>query len=155
MMMVMEMKRAIVIYNTKFGNTEKIAKALARGMEKGGVKVDCVKADEVDVNKLGEYDFLAFGSPTHAFGTSKPMKTFLEKLKSVNLKGKKAFAFDTKFKSWLAGSAAKGIEKRLRGFGMIIVKPYASAIVKGSEGPLAEGMEESFEKVGSEIATLI
>ncbi|MGC8895979.1 MAG: flavodoxin family protein [Candidatus Bathyarchaeia archaeon] len=149
------MKRAIVIYDTKFGNTEKIAKALARGMEKGGVKVDYVKADEVDVNRLGEYDFLAFGSPTHAFGISKPMKTFLEKLKSVNLKGKKAFAFDTKFKSWLAGSAAKGIEKRLRGLGMIIVKLCTSAIVKGSEGPLAEGMEESFEKIGTEIAELI
>jgi flavorubredoxin len=151
----MEMGRAIVVYDTKFGNTEKIAKALARGMEKGGVKVDCVKADEADVNRLGEYDFLAFGSPTHAFGISKPMKTFLEKLKSVNLKGKKAFAFDTKFKSWLAGSAGKGIEKRLSGFGMIIVKPYTSAIVKGSEGPLAEGVDEMFEKIGSEIAELI
>jgi len=28
------MKRAIVIYDTKFGNTEKIARALTRGMEK-------------------------------------------------------------------------------------------------------------------------
>jgi flavorubredoxin len=153
--MVMKMRRAIVVYDTKFGNTEKIAKALARGMEKGGVKVDRVKADEADVNRLGEYDFLAFGSPTHAFGISKPMKTFLEKLKSVNLKGKKAFAFDTKFKSWLAGSAGKGIEKRLRGFGMIIVKPYTSAIVKGVKGPLEESMEEIFEKIGVEIAELI
>ena len=149
------MKRAIVIYDTKFGNTEKIAKALVRGMEKGGVKADCVKADEADVNRLGEYDFLAFGAPTHAFGISKPMKAFFEKLKSVDLKGKKAFAFDTKFKSRLAGSAAKGIEKRLNRFGLIIVKPYTSAIVKGSEGPLAEGMEESFEKIGIEIAGLI
>ncbi|MEM3759487.1 MAG: flavodoxin domain-containing protein [Candidatus Bathyarchaeia archaeon] len=149
------MKRAIIIYDTKFGNTEKIAKALAIGMEKEGVKVDCVKADEVDVDKLGECDFLAFGAPTHAFGISKPMKAFLEKLKSVNLKGKKAFAFDTKYKSRLAGSAAKGIEKRLKEFGMSIIKPYTSAIVKSSEGPLAEGMEESFEKIGSEIAELI
>ncbi|MCP8311306.1 MAG: flavodoxin family protein, partial [Candidatus Methylarchaceae archaeon HK01M] len=82
------MERAIVIYDTKFGNTEKIAKALARGMEKQGFKVDCVRADEVDIDKLIEYDFLAIGGPTHAFRVSKPMKAFLEKLKSVDIKGK-------------------------------------------------------------------
>ncbi|MEM3696620.1 MAG: flavodoxin domain-containing protein [Candidatus Bathyarchaeia archaeon] len=149
------MKRAIIIYDTKFGNTEKVAKALALGMEKGGIKVDCVKVNEIDVNRLVDYDFLAFGAPTHAFGISKPMEVFLEKLKSVNLKGKKAFAFDTKFKSLLAGSAAKGIEKKLKGFGMNIVEPHTSAIVKGSKGPLTEGMEETFEKIGFEIAPLI
>ena len=50
----------MVIYDTKFGNTEKIARALARGVEKQGVKVDCVKAGEVDVDKLVEYDFPAY-----------------------------------------------------------------------------------------------
>jgi flavorubredoxin len=152
----MSMKRAIVIYDTKFGNTEKIAKALARGLEEGGVKVDCVRVEEVDVGRLIEYDFLAFGGPTHGFGISKPMKAFLEKLKNVNIKGKKAFAFDTKLKAWwLPGSAGKGIEKTMKEFGMNIAKPHTSAIVKGVEGPLEEGMEEMFEKIGSEIATLI
>lgn len=150
------MKRALVIYDTKFGNTEKIAKALARGLEEGKVKVDCVKADEVDVTRLGEYDFLAFGGPTHGFGISKPMKAFLQKLRSVDIKGKKAFAFDTKLKAWwLLGSAGKGIEKVLKELGMIIVKPHTSAIVKGVKGPLEEGMVETFERIGSEIATLI
>jgi len=145
------MKRAIVIYDTKFGNTEKIARALARGMENQGVKVDCVKVDEVDVDKLVEYDFLAIGGPTHAFGVSKPMKAFLEKLRSVGIKGKKAFAFDTKYRSWLAGCAGKGIEKALKGLGMSIVKPHSSAVVTGNEGPLEEGMEEMFEQIGGEM----
>jgi len=149
------MKRAIVIYDTKFGNTEKVARVLARGMEKQGVKVDCVKVDEVDVNKLVTYDFLAIGGPTHAFGVSKPMKAFLEKLRSVDVKGKKAFAFDTKLKSRWAGSAGKRIEKTLKGLGMSVVKPHSSAIVKVAEGPLEEGMEEMFEQIGGEIAGLI
>ena len=146
------MKRAIIIYDTKFGNTEKIARALARGMEKQGVKVDCVKADEVDVDKLGRYDFLAIGGPTHAFGVSKPMKAFFEKLKSLDIRGRKAFAFDTRLESWWAGSAAKGIEKSLKKLGMKIVKSRESAIVKGREGPLEEGIEEKFEQMGVEIA---
>jgi flavorubredoxin len=145
------LKRAIVIYDTKFGNTEKIARTLASGIEKQGVRVDCIKADEADISKLVEYDFLAIGGPTHAFGVSKPMKAFLEKLRSVDLKGKKAFAFDTKYKSWLAGSAGKGIEKTLKGLGMSIVKPHSSAIIKAAKGPLEEGMEETFEKIGSEM----
>ena len=145
------MKRAIVIYDTKFGNTEKIARALAHGMEKQWIKVVCVKTNEVDIDKLVEYDFLAVGGPTHTFGVSKPMKAFLEKLKRVDLKGKKAFAFDTKYKSWWAGSAGKRIEKTLKKLGMSIVKPHASAIVTGSEGPLQEGMEELFEQIGSEL----
>jgi len=149
------MKRAIVVYDTKFGNTEKIARALARGIEKQGVKVDCVKADEVDVDKLVKYDLLAIGGPTHAFGVSKPMKAFLEKLRSVDIKGKKTFAFDTKLKAWWAGSAGKGIEKKLKGLGMSIVKPHSSAIVKASEGPLEEDMEEMFEQIGGEITELI
>jgi len=149
------MKKAAVIYDTKFGNTERMAKVLASGMEEQGVEVDCVRVDEVDVDKLGEYDFLAIGGPTHGFGVSKPMKAFLEKLRSVDIKGKKAFAFDTKLKSRLAGSAGKGIEGKLKTLRTSIVKPHSSAIVKGTEGPLEEGMEEMFRQIGAEIAELI
>jgi len=32
------------------------------------------------------------------------------------------------------------------------VKPYSSAIVKGREEPLEEGVEERFKQIGAEIA---
>ncbi len=149
------MSKAIVIYHTKFGNTEKIAKALARGMEKQGVKVDCVRLDDVNINRLVEYDILAIGGPTHVRGPSKPMKDFLEELKGVDLSGKKTFAFDTRMKAWWAGSAGKRIEKKLKKMRMNVVKPRSSAIVTGNEGPLEEGMEEMFEQIGVEIAESI
>ena len=44
---VSELPKAIVIFDTVFGNTEKIARALASGIEKQGIEVDCVKVDEV------------------------------------------------------------------------------------------------------------
>lgn len=148
-------KKAIVIYDTNFGNTEKIAKAIAEGMEEQGVKVDLINAEEVDASKLGEYDMLAVGGPTHVHGVSKPMKAFLERLRSVDVKGRKAFAFDTKMKAWWAGSAAGGIQKGLKKARMSILKPHSSAIVTGREGPLEEGMEETFRQIGAEIAELI
>jgi len=146
------MSGAIVVYDTMFGNTEKIARALAEGMEKQGVHVDCLKVDRVNISRLGEYDLLAIGGPTHAFGLSKSMKDFLQKLEKVNLGGKRAFAFDTKMKSRFAGSAGKRIEEKLKKLGMDIVKSHVSAIVKGREGPVEEGAEETFRQIGIEIA---
>ena len=145
------MKKVIVIYHTQFGNTEKIAKALALGLGEQGIVVDCIKFEEVEVDKLMEYDLLAIGSPTYMRGISKPMKSFLEKLEQVTVKDKEVFAFDTKFKGFLAGSAGKGIEKRVSRIGMRIVKPYDSAIVTGGEGPLQDSMEEKFHQIGIEI----
>lgn len=141
-----------MVYDTKFGNTEKIAKVLAEGMKGQGVEVDCFKVGEVEINKLNDYDLLVIGGPTHKFGISDPMKDFLEELESAGIRGKKAFAFDTKMKSRFAGSAGKGIEKRLKKLQMSIVKPHASAIVKGMEGPLEEGVEETFKEIAGEIA---
>ncbi len=146
------MSGAIIVYDTLFGNTEKIARALADGMEKQGVHANCLKVDEVDFSRLGEYDFLAIGGPTHAFGPSKPMKDFLQKLEKVNLAGKRAFAFDTKVKFKFAGSAGKKVEKKLKKLGMEIVKSHVSAIVKGKEGPLEEEAEETFRQIGIDIA---
>ena len=147
------MTKAIVIYHTQFGNTEKIAKEVASGIGEQGIDVDCIRVEEVQVDKLKEYDLLVIGGPTHGFGMSKPMKEFIEKLERVDLHNKKAFAFDTKNRSRFWGSAAKGIEKRLKRLGLNIVKPAASAIVKGLKGPLEDGLEEKFKQIGVELAS--
>jgi len=153
------MKKAIVIYDTRFGNTEKIAKSLSKGLKEEGVEVDCVKIDEVDVDKLPEYDFLAVGGPTHMASMSEPMKEFLEKLKTVDIRGKKGFCFDTRnhsrFNRFNLNSAAKRIEKKLKKMKVRMIEPRESAIVEGREGPLEEGARETFEKLGREIAELI
>lgn len=145
------MKKAIVLFDTKFGNTERIAKALALGIEKQGIDVDCVNVENVQIDKLSEYDLIAIGGPTHGFGMSEPTKRFIKKLESLNLRNKSAFAFDTKTGSRFWGSAAKGIEKRLKKLGLNVVKPYASAIVKGLKGPLEDDMERKFTQIGTEL----
>ena len=100
------MSKALVVYHTVYGNTEKVAKALEKGLEGSGVDVNCVPIDAVELDKLSGYDLLVVGGPTQNLGASKPMQAFLERLKSVTgLSGKKAFALDTKYKSRFAGSA--------------------------------------------------
>jgi len=149
--------KASVVYDSVYGNTEKVAKALAAGLESGGVDVNVVKVDAVRFDELGGVDLLCVGSPVHAWSASKPVKEFLERLKSVEgLTGKKAFAFDTKMsKSRLAGSAGGKIERKLKDLGLTIAKQSESAIVKGREGPLEESAEGTFKQTGAELAKML
>jgi flavodoxin len=151
--------RACVIFDTRYGNTEKIAKSFETGLKQAGVQTVCVNARNVAVDSLKQYDLICVGAPTEAFTASKPMKEFLGKLKSIDLSGKYGFAFDTKLDSRFSGSAAKFIEKDLRNLGFQIIAPRESAIVFGvkkEEGgaKLKEGEEKRFEQIGNEIAKM-
>jgi flavodoxin len=149
--------KALVVYDSVYGNTEKVARALAKGLEDGGVDVECARVVAVKFDELSGYDLLVVGSPVHAWSVSKPTKGFLERLKSVEgLSGKKAFALDTKMsRSRLAGSAGRKIEGKLKSLGLTIARPHASAVVKGREGPLEEGAEETFKQLGTELAKMM
>jgi menaquinone-dependent protoporphyrinogen IX oxidase len=125
-------RRALVAYGSRFGNTQRIAEALAKGLrEVPGVSVDCLFIDEVDPGRLGRYDFLAVGGPTEVMSASGPMKNFLAKLPTVELRGKRGFAFDTRYTAPLSGSAGRYIEKHLERIGVEILRRHRSAYVRG------------------------
>jgi flavorubredoxin len=160
--------KAIVIYHSRYGNTERIAKSLAIGLkEASGIQDavcfsirDIVLSSAVDDNSLEQYDIICIGAPTEGFSAPKPIKEFLVKLKRLNLVGKHGFAFDTKVDSKLSGSAAKFIEKELKSQGLQIVAPRQSAIVfalkeMGSitDARLKEGEDERFEQIGLQLGT--
>jgi flavodoxin len=150
------MTKALIVYHSLFGNTEKVANALATGLQSGGCDAETVKVDAVNFSSLSDVDLLCVGTPVHAFNISKPVKEFLEQLMNQkDLSGKKAFAFDTKMKSRLAGTAGGKIEKKLKELGIEIIKPAKSAVVKGREGPLEEGAEETFRQIGVELAKMM
>ena len=149
------MSKAIIVYDSRFGNTERVARALSTGLETGGINSDLIRASNDAALRLQEYDALFVGCPTHAWRPSKSVKEFLAALDESSVRGKKAFAFDTKYSSRFAGSAAKHIEKALSKKGAEIIRERVSAIVEGNEGPLAAGTEDRFIKIGGEIATLL
>ena len=130
--------KALVVYDSKYGNTEKVAKAIVTALGKDE-DVKLAKTDSVTGNDMSALDLLIVGSPVQAWKPSKAVRGFLSNLKSKKLPGVQAAAFDTKFSSKLAGSAAKSIANALEKSGCsIIVKPE-SFFVKGMEGPLSEG----------------
>jgi flavodoxin len=163
--------KAIVIYHTRFGNTERIAKSLETGLKEASGIEDVICAnvrdiavlsavDDEDNNSLKQYDIICIGAPTEGFSAPKPIKEFLGKLKRVNLAGKYGFAFDTKVDSKLSGSAAKFIEKELKNQGLQIVAPRESAIVFALKetgtitgAKLKEGEEKRFKEIGLQLGT--
>jgi flavorubredoxin len=162
--------KAIVIYHTRYGNTERIAKSLEMGLkEASGIgNVVCINVRDVVISEaaagandfLKEYDIICIGAPTEGFSAPKPIKEFLGKLKRINLTGKYGFAFDTKVDSKLSGSAAKFIEKELKSQGLQIVAPRESAIVFALKemgtitgARLKEGEEKRFKQIGLQLGT--
>src|SRR5579872_880954 len=108
-------KRAIVIYDSRFGNTKKVAKCLKTGLEDVGINVDCFETNEIKIETLKKYDLICVGAPTEIFTSSVAMKEFLTRLGTTSeLEGKFGFAFDTKVSPGIFGSAARFIENHLK-----------------------------------------
>jgi flavorubredoxin len=156
--------KSIIIYHTRFGNTERIAKSIEMGLKKasGLQDVVCIKVTDVMavIDSVKEHDLICIGAPTEGFTAPKPIKQFLRKLKSRDLSGKYGFAFDTKVESRLAGSAAKFIEKELTSQGLQLIAARRSAIVYPvkemgsiSGARLKEGEDKTFEQVGLQLGT--
>jgi flavodoxin len=149
-------KRAMVIFDTRFGNTEKIARWFESGLQEADIETLCISAKTVSVEALKEYDLICVGAPTEWHTSSKPMKELLKKLENVDFSGKYGFAFDTRLDRLFSGSAAKFIEKRLKHLGLEIIAQSESATVFLEHGQvgdawLKEGEEKRFERIGRQV----
>jgi flavodoxin len=130
--------RVLVVYDSKFGNTEKLAQAIAEQLRQRG-HVMVTTADRPQRHTLEEVDLLVVGGPTQGHGSSPAMRGWLKGLQSGH--GLPAAAFDTRLAKprWLTGSAAKVIAGRLGGLGFDLVADPESFFVGHSEGPLLDG----------------
>ena len=138
--------KALVIYDSVFGNTEKVAQAIGKAL--GTKSVTVKKVTEVGDSDLKDVDWIITGSPTRAFRPSEGMTAFLKKLAMGSLKGIRAVVFDTRIpletiKSkafrFIVGYAAPAMAKVLQTKGAEVVGKPEGFFVLESEGPLAEG----------------
>ncbi|MHA2010275.1 MAG: flavodoxin domain-containing protein [Promethearchaeota archaeon] len=147
--------RIIVLYDSMFGNTKKTANAILRGLEAGDNIVDSCSIYDCEIENLVSYDAIGIGGPTHNLGMSKAMKAFVKKLHNINLKGKKAFVFETKLNSSLAGSSGKKILKQLIKMKMKILHKIITGVVTGKKGPLKEDTVKRMEQIGLKLADIL
>lgn len=142
----MIMTERLVIYDSVFGNTAKVAKAIGEVID-APVK----KVTEVSPADLENLKILFVGSPTRAFNPTPAIKGFLNGLKNNSLVNVQAAAFDTRiplqdidsrfFRSFIKtmGYADKKIAKQLTKKGVTLALDSEGFAVKDSEGPLKEG----------------
>lgn len=133
-------RHALVIYDTRYGNTMQIAEALAKGIsEVPGIVASCHNAAEVHGEDLEMAELLVIGGPTEYFGASHHIREFFGRIGAFDLHGKLGFAFDTHAATPLAGAASRLIEKDLRRLGVVLLEPRHSAITRATSEPGAGG----------------
>jgi flavodoxin len=151
----------LVVYDSYFGNTEKIALEIGKSF---GDDVPVKRPADVDIGSLKSLDLLVVGAPTRAFRPSDAIKAFLKEIPNDSLKNVKVAAFDTrmdpkdvgnpvlKFMAGIFGYAAEPIAKGLAKKGGVLVGKPMGFVVLDSEGPLREG---ELEKVATWVETLL
>ena len=88
------MKKVLVLYYSRTGNTEKMANAVAEGLQSGG-DVEVELSFHVDAESLGVYDAILVGAPTYHHDMPVDFKNLFEEaaVQGLNLKGKVGAVF--------------------------------------------------------------
>jgi len=155
--------KVLIVYDSVFGNTEKIAQVIGNAMG-SQAEVNILRVGNVKQENLRGLDVLIVGSPTRAFKPTKEILNFLNGFPKNGLKGVKVAAFDTRFTMSaieesrvlpflvrLFGYAAKPISNRLKKKGGELIISPEGFFVEGVEGPLKEGEIERAASWAKEI----
>jgi len=147
--------KVIVVYESKYGNTKRVAETIIEGMnEIGGIEASLSELKEVDPKKVPDYDAILIGSPNHFGGPTRSIKKFIDKLGELPLKEKMFAVFDTYIKGDFE-KAVKKMEKRINEKVPELkqIAPGLSIKVQGMKGPLMGSELPKCREFGKKIAT--
>jgi Flavodoxin len=171
--------RAVIIYESMFGNTHAIADAIGKGLEPLD-NVVVVPVVEASRERLGDADLLVVGGPTHFHGMSRPRTRkwaaataqkpkndlVLDRdvqgpgvrdwLRSLGSGHTRVAAFDTRFKgpAVLRGRASKVISRKLRRQGFeVVAKPESFFVTL--QNHLEPGEEARAQEWGKQLAASV
>jgi flavodoxin I len=161
--------KALVIYDSYFHNTEKVAKKIGEAVSKK-MEIKVVKVGEIKPEQVNEQiKLLIIGSPTRGFRPTPAVDNFIRNLPKLN--NTNVLSFDTRicakdidskvlkpFLTFMMGTfgyAAEPLSKELKKKGGREIGKPGGFLVKDKEGPLKEGeleragkwIEEALEKV--------
>jgi len=171
--------KTLVLYESMYGNTHLIAKAIGSALSEAGETVVMPLYQVVDGSLRG-VDLLVVGGPTHVHGLSRArtrkaaaeaandadkhltleaqgsgrgLRDWFEDVRDISAKGA---AFDTRvdMAEILTGSAARGIARRLRHHGChLVAKPESFLVDKNNH--LLPGEEDRARRWGAEMVELL
>jgi hypothetical protein len=163
--------KAIVVYESHWGNTEAIAQAVAAGFGPGA---EALTTDEASSAALVDVDLLVAGAPLIAFSlpsdktrtaiaagsgeaptppdlSHQSLSSWLESLPRGQ--GRSA-SFETRMR-WSPGGATGAIDRGLERAGYRPVGKGRRFVVMGKYGPLRDGEIELAHRWGAELAVIV
>lgn len=155
--------KILVIYDSVFGNTEKVAQAIGTALSAAG-EVEVVRVGNARLEQLAGLGLLLIGSPTRGFRPTEGIAAFLKSLPANALGSVKVGAFDTRidvktiknpFFRWIVsrgGYAAPKMATQLQSSGGELAAPPEGFIVDASEGPLRGGELERAAEWAAKLA---
>ena len=155
------MLKVVVIYDSRSGNTERMAEMVAAGAKQSGVEVELKRVNEAELDDLVSADGIILGSPNHFGSMSDKMKAFIDK--SVKWRKRLGDKLGAAFCS--TGAVGGGGETMLMALiqamlihGMIIVGDPLEAT--GHYGALAIGApdektQDTCRKLGRRVGELV
>ncbi|UCC19928.1 MAG: flavodoxin family protein [Promethearchaeota archaeon] len=88
--------KVLIVYDTKYGNTEKVAQLIGEGIASAkGNEVIVTNVKDVNLKKEDSYDLILIGSPVHFGKHVGSVKKFINKLPKSKLKIKAYSVFNT------------------------------------------------------------
>jgi hypothetical protein len=171
--------RAVIVYESMFGNTHQVAEHIAIGLRRT-CDVVVTPVDGADEASLATADLLVVGGPTHVHGMSSAtsrkaavdqaakeedleldpdaegpgLRNWFDELTAAH--GSAAAAFDTRIDAspLLTGRASKGIGKRLRHHGYdLVVEPTSFLVDK--QNHLIDGEADRAETWGASLGAIL
>jgi flavodoxin len=154
--------KALVVYDSVFGNTEKVAQAIGAALG-FPAEVGVLRVGGMAPGQLEGVEVLIVGSPTRAFSPTPATKAMLKAIPAKALSGVKVAAFDTRISMEdtdsgflrtmvkVFGYPAKPIAERLMSKSGDLVLAPEGFYVQDTEGPLKDGELERAEAWAKQV----
>jgi hypothetical protein len=163
--------KALVVYESHYGNTQKIAQAIAEGI---GSEARALPTGEAMPEVVQAAELVVAGAPVMAFGLPKEsmltnmakdtkapyppdvsqpsLREWLETL--PHRQGAAAASFETRLR-WSPGGSTGAIDDLFHKAGFRTITKPGKFVVKGSYGPLNEGEVERAREWGATLAAAL
>lgn len=166
--------KALVVYESMFGNTQKVAEAIGAGLATS-LEVEVVEVGEAPVEPGPDVTLVVAGGPTHAFGMTREatradaielgaehgarefgLREWIDRL-PTRRGGPSLATFDTRTtgRRRRPGSAARAAERAARRHGYDAAAPAESFFVADTDGPLVPGELERATDWGRDLIALV
>lgn len=154
--------KTLIIFDSFFGNTEKIGRAIAKAFSSNEHTV-IKRCKEAAPKELAQFELIIAGSPTRGFRPTEEITNLLKGIGTNGLTNCQVAVFDTRvvlemFKSKLlrktidtGGYAANKLARVFKKKGASLIIEPEGFFVMDTEGPLKEGELERAEKWGKTI----